>query len=230
MLPLPAFQNPDLLLQALTHSSYAREHAGVPDYERLEFLGDSIIEFVVRDLLYARHPNATEGELSQRSDRLVDQASLANLAVQLALPNRIRLGAGAQRERHNPSVQADVFEALIGAYRLDRGVEATYGYLVSLFSPLIEQSADVASLDPVSQLQEYVQSQPGLSMPVYQVLEETGPDHAPCFTVAVLIGGQVYGTGSGNSKRIARKRAAAATLKQITASYQGLGSPPGPEN
>jgi ribonuclease-3 len=229
LLPLPVFQNPDLLLQALTHSSYAREHSGTADYERLEFLGDSVIEFVVRDLLYARYPNASEGELSQRSDRLVDQASLANLAVQLGLPDRIRLGVGAQRERHNPSLQADVFEAMVGAYRLDGGLEATYTYLVSLFTPLLAIAANGASLDPVSQLQEYVQSQPGLSLPTYQVLEETGPDHAPCFTVAVLIGGQVYGTGYGSSKRVARKRAAAATLRQLGSAYQ-LGPTPGADN
>ncbi|MBU6228638.1 MAG: ribonuclease III [Cyanobacteria bacterium REEB459] len=215
MLSLPVFQNPDLLLQALTHSSYARQHPGTADYERLEFLGDSIIELVVRDLLYARHPNAPEGELSQRSDRLVNQACLADLAVQLGLPDRLRLGVGAQRERQNPSLQADVFEAVIGAYRLDAGLESTYTYLVALFTPLLEESWDVVSLDPVSQLQEYLQSRPGLPMPSYQVLGETGPDHAPCFTVAVLIDGQVYGVGRGGSKRIARKRAALATLKQM---------------
>ncbi|MGB3201808.1 MAG: ribonuclease III [Nodosilinea sp.] len=214
---LPTFQNLALLRQALTHSSYANEHPSEgPDYERLEFLGDSVLEFVVRDLLFARYPTMTEGEMSKRADQLVDESYLAGLAVEFGLPAQIRLGAGAQHERHNPSVQADVFEAVIGAYRLDAGMTASFGYVESIFSPLIDRATNLPSTDPVTEFQEYVQAHRGSKLPEYRVLNESGPDHAKVFTLEVWVDETRYGKGKGSSKKEAKKNAALDALERLT--------------
>ncbi|MGF1567753.1 MAG: ribonuclease III [Nodosilinea sp.] len=215
MLALPIFQNQALLLQALTHSSYVNEHPGTTDYERLEFLGDSVLEFVVRDLLFTRYPTMAEGDLSKRSDYLVDEASLAALAVQLGIPPRLRLGSGAQHERHNPSVQADAFEAVIGAYRLDAGLEAVYAYVEAIFSPRVDQARELAANDPVSDFQVYALAHFGSTVPTYRLLEESGPDHAKRFKLAVCVGETLYGVGQGHSKKEARKQAAMDALRKL---------------
>ena len=216
---LPTFQNLALLRQALTHSSYANEHPEEgPDYERLEFLGDSVIEFVVRDLLFARYPTMDEGEMSQRCDRMVDEPALAALAVQLGLPGQIRLGSGSQLERHNPSVQADVLEAVVGAYRLDAGLSATYRYVDSMFSPLVERALEIPAIDPVTTFQEYVQASarlPEPRLPDYRLVAEGGPDHAKHFTIEVYVGETCYGVGQGRSKKEARRHAAIDALRRL---------------
>ena len=211
---LPNFKNKKLLQQALTHSSYAREN-GTIDNERLEFLGDSIIEFVVRTLLFTQYPKMDEGEMSKRSDLIVDQSQLADLSVKLGLPERLRLGSGSQQERDNPSVQSDAFEALIGAYFLDSGINAVYDYAQALFSPLIIQSLSLTPTDPVSAFQEYVQANFGGQLPDYRGLSAVGPDHAKTFEIAVYIGHEQYGIGRGNSKKEARKQAALAALNHL---------------
>ncbi len=211
---IPDFKNKELLQQALTHSSYAREN-GTTDNERLEFLGDSIIEFVVRFLLFTQYPKMDEGEMSKRSDLIVDQSQLADLSVKLGLPNHLQLGSGSQQERDNPSVQADAFEALIGAYFLDSGINAAYDYAKSLFSPLIAQSINLTPTDPVSAFQEYVQANFAGQLPDYRELSAIGPDHAKTFEIAVYINYERYGTGKGNSKKEARKQAALDALNRL---------------
>lgn len=213
---LPTFQNPALLRQALTHSSYANEHPTEgPDYERLEFLGDSILEFVIRDLLFARYPQMTEGKMSQRADQLVDESRLADLAVQLGIPARMYLGAGAQHERHNPSVQADMFEAVIGAYRLDAGIAAALSYVESMFGPLVDRVLDLPAIGPVSEFQEYVHAHLGPQSPEYRDRGDTGPSHAKEFTVEVVVGTASYGIGQGRSKKEARKNAAIDAMRRL---------------
>jgi ribonuclease III len=213
----PPFQDETLLQQALTHSSYAHEHSGTGDhYERLEFLGDSILEFVVRDLLFSRFPAMAEGEMSKRADVLVDEPCLADLAVQMGIPDRMRLGAGAQHERHNPGVQADMFEAVIGAYRIDAGLDAVYSYVQGIFGPLMDRAMDLPPTDPVSAFQEYVQAATGgASLPEYRVRAATGPDHAKEFTVEVYVGAISYGLGQGHSKKAARRQAAMDALGRL---------------
>ncbi len=213
---LPKFQNEALLRQALTHSSYANEHPGLgPDYERLEFLGDSILEFVVRDLLFAHYPDMDQGDLSKRADVLVDESRLADLAVQLGIPARIHLGVGAQAERNNPSVQADVFEAVIGAYHLDAGIPAAYAYVKSIFESLVDRVHDLWVTDPVTALQEFVQAHWGGTLPSYVEVERSGPDHAKIFVYEAQVAGKSYGTGQGNSIKEARKQAAIAALRKL---------------
>lgn len=214
---LPDFRNEAWLRQALTHSSYVYEHPHQgPDNERLEFLGDSILEFGVRDLMFARYPTMTEGEMSKLIDRIVDQSCLAKLAVQLKIPQLLRLNSGSQYEQDNPSVQADAFEAVIGAYRLDSGIQAAYEYVVSIFEPFVEQALELPPTDPVSALQELVQAS-GQQLPEYRVVKATGPDHAKTFTIVVYIGGQHYGSGQGRSKKEARRNAATEAIKRLQA-------------
>jgi len=213
---LPTFQNLALLRQALTHSSYANEHPTEgPDYERLEFLGDSILEFVVRDLLLARYPRISVGEMSRRCDRLVDEPCLAKLAVEIGIPAHMRLGAGAQHERNNPSVQADMFEAVIGAYRLDAGIAAAHSYVEAVFWPLVDRVLELQVIDPVTQLQEYVQAHLGGALPDYVEKARLGPDHAKMFVLEVRIGGTSYGVGQGRSIKDARKNAASEALRRL---------------
>ncbi|MGF1520412.1 MAG: ribonuclease III [Nodosilinea sp.] len=213
---LPTFQNPALLRQALTHSSYANEHPSEgSDYERLEFLGDSILEFVVRDLLFARYPQINVGEMSRRGDRLVDEPCLAKLAVDMGIPNHMRLGAGAQHERSNPSVQADMFEAVIGAYRLDSGIAAAYSYVEGIFNPLVKNVLKLQIIDPVTELQEYVQAHMGGVLPGYIEKDRLGPDHAKLFVLEVWVGGTSYGLGQGRSIKEARKNAAIEALRRL---------------
>jgi ribonuclease-3 len=213
---LPTFKNEALLWQALTHSSYANEHPKEgPDYERLEFLGDSILEFVVRDLLVARYLDMDQGDLSKRADVLVDESRLAELAVQLNIPPQIRLGVGAQSERNNPSVQADVFEAVIGAYYLDAGITAAYAYVKAIFQPLVDRVHELSVTDPVTELQEFAQAKRGGSLPHYVEVERIGPDHARVFVFEVRVAGESYGVGRGSSIKEARKNAAIAALRKL---------------
>lgn len=213
---LPTFQNPALLRQALTHSSYVNEHPSQgPDYERLEFLGDSILEFVVRDLLFAHYPTMAEGTMSQRADQLVDESRLATLAVQLGIPAQMHLGAGAQHERYNPSVQADMFEAVIGAYRLDAGIAAVFSYVEAMFGPLVDRVLDLPAIDPVSEFQEYVHAHLGPQSPEYRDRGDTGPSHAKEFTIEVVVGETSYGIGQGRSKKEARRNAALEALRRL---------------
>jgi len=170
---------------------------------------------VVRDLLFTRFPTMAEGEMSKRGDRLVDETCLASLAVKLDIPPNLRLGSGAQHERHNPSVQADALEAVIGAYRLDAGFTAVYDYVAAIFGPLVEQAMDLPAIDPVSEFQEYVQAHLSTTPPTYHDRGETGPDHAKVFTVEVWVAGTPYGTGSGRSKKEARKQAAIDALRRL---------------
>ncbi len=214
---LPDFQNEAWLRQALTHSTYVYEYPDQgPDNERLEFLGDSILEFGVRDLMFARYPTMAEGDMSKLIDRIVDESCLARLAVQLRIPELLRLGSGSQYERDNPSVQADAFEAVIGAYRLDSGIQAAYDYVASIFQPIVERALELPPTDPVSALQEVVQAY-SQQLPEYRDVDATGPDHAKTFKIAVYIGGQHYGSGQGRSKKEARKNAAATAIQRLKA-------------
>jgi len=213
---LPPFHNPTLLQQALTHSSFLQDdpRAG-PDYERLEFLGDSVVEYVVRDLMIARFPDLSVGDLSKRCDALTDEASLAALAVELGLVPLLRLGHGSRNQQNNPSIHADSFEAVVGAYCLDSGMQAAYGFVAALFTPLLDQVPAQALTNPISTLQEYVQAQAEGALPEYRLQREFGPDHDKGFEFAVYINQQIYGVGQGHSKKEAKKQAALEALRRL---------------
>jgi ribonuclease-3 len=218
---LPTFHNPQLWETACTHRSYFNEHPEVEaDNERLEFLGDAVLGFLVGQLLYQQYPQMREGELSRLRSRLVNnEHQLAQFALSLNLDQHLRLGKGAEKEgtRQNPEVLSDTLEAVIGAYFLDSGIEAVQAFIEPLFSAIAQEVTATSELDQnyKGQLQEWALAYFGL-IPRYFLRQETGADHAKEFTVEVQIGNQVYGVGVGESKKAAEKRAAQAALQVRT--------------
>ncbi|MDR9402916.1 MAG: ribonuclease III [Halothece sp. Uz-M2-17] len=215
---LPDFKDCQLWETACTHRSYFNEHPEVPeDNERLEFLGDAVLGFLVGKLLYQKYPQMREGELSRLRSRLVNnEHQLAEFALSLNLDQHLRLGKGAEKEgtRQNPDVLSDTLEAVIGAYFLDAGIDAVEQFIEPLFSAIAEQVTATSELDQnyKGQLQEWALAYCGL-IPRYFIRQETGADHAKEFTVEVRIGSEVYGVGVGESKKSAEKRAAKAALE-----------------
>jgi ribonuclease-3 len=210
----------DLLEQALVHASYLHEHPGAAagHNERLEFLGDAVVNLVVSEAVYTRHPNDDEGLLSARRAAIVSTGGLARLANRIGLGEELRLGEGeAQRGgRRRPSLLASAFEALTGALYLDLGFGPTRDWLLTLLEPdltAVDLPASVLK-SPKSRLQEYTQRRSGVR-PVYRLVEATGPDHEKVFRVVVEIDGQVLGTGSGRSRREAETMAAEAALETL---------------
>jgi ribonuclease III len=209
------FNNNLLLSRALTHRSYLNEHNdAVEDNERLEFLGDAILDFIVGAWLYNRYPEMPEGDLTRMRSSLVYTEQLANFARKIELGRAMRLGRGESQAggRERPALLCDTFEALIGAIYLDRDIEAVKSFI----SPMLKEAADEilsnhSIEDPKSLFQEWAQSQ-GYQAPYYVTRGSVGPDHSKIFEVDVVVNGQVYGTGSGTSKQAAAKSAARDAL------------------
>lgn len=225
MLLLPPIQNTDLRRQALTHRSYAYEHPTEGEHnERLEFLGDAVLGFVVGKLLYQTYPNLSEAQLTRLRAALVDEPQLAKYAQYIGLGSQMRLGKGAEKEggRQNPSLLSDTFEAVIGAYFLESGIEAAQAYLEPLVLPVAAQKVaqaptrqkSLSFVDPKNQLQQWALEQCG-EHPRYFIIAETGPDHEKSFTAEVRIQNKVYGTGCDRRKQEAEKRAAEAALQDL---------------
>ncbi len=221
---LPKITNQSLLELALTHRSYANEHPEVAGHnERLEFLGDAVLGFLVGELLYRLYPSMTEAELTRLRSRLVDEHQLGKLGSLMNLGSLMRLGKGAEKDngRANPSLLNDTFEAMIGAYFLDRGIEAVAAYVQPLFTSLAEQlvseqshSQTTTFIDSKNQFQQWALAN-YQEAPTYKIIQESGPDHAKEFTAQVLVKGVVYGTGKGKRKQEAQKAAAKAALGQL---------------
>lgn len=220
------FKDTRILKRAVTHSSYANEKK-VEDNERLEFLGDAVLELVVSEALVARYPNAREGQLSRLRSRIVNGRSLARLATELDLGRDLRLGKGEESSggRERSGNLADAMEAVLGAVYLDGGFEAAREvagrWLESGLRDLEEvggtaprDKVDLRWRDARSDLQEKIQRIHKVT-PRYEVVGEQGPSHAPTFTVQVLVGDDVVGTGTGSSKREASRCAAEAALDGI---------------
>jgi len=216
---LPAFNTPALLQCALTHTSYANEHPEehIPDNERLEFLGDAVLDFVAAAWLFEQFPEFDEGRLTSTRAALVRVSTLAGFARQIGLPDQLRLGKGeidtGGREREN--ILGDTFEAVIGALYLDQGIEAVHRLLVPLFeqaTPAILQAR--LDRDAKSRLQEWSQGVLGIT-PRYQIVAAEGPDHARVFTAEVRLGDVVAGVGRGPSKQLAEQSAAQDALAQV---------------
>lgn len=206
----------DLLEQALVHTSYQHEHPdAVPAHnERLEFLGDSVVNLAISEALYARHPLDDEGMLSARRAAIVSAPGLARLAGRVDLGAWLLLGEGeaARSGRRRPSLLASSFEALVGALYLDLGFTATRDWLVTLAAPEIEADLPLGTLkSPKSRLQELTQQRGG-RRPTYRIVEATGPDHAKLFRMEVLVDDAVVGVGEGASRRAAETAAAEAAL------------------
>ena len=230
---LPEFKDQELLKRALTHTSYANEHTtydgtNMEDNERLEFLGDAILDFIAAKWLYHRFPDLDEGRLTSLRAALVRASTLAQFAESIQLSDYLLLGKGEAESggRHRANILSDAFEALMGALYLDQGFDAVCAY----FEQMIESIAPVVlnenlDRDAKSQLQEW--SQANLSItPRYKLVSTEGPDHAKTFTVEVWIGDRVAAVGVGSSKQVAEQAAARTALNSFTAVEQS----PAPES
>lgn len=213
------FNDESLLIEALTHSSYANEAAEPVqfDNERLEFLGDAVLGLVSAELLFSQLPDAPEGDLTILRAALVRREALADLARKLRLGEALRMSAGEIKTggRSRKNMLGDAFEALIGAIYLDRGVEAVRAFVNPMLLALIEQTLQEQNqVDARSRFHYRIESEHG-STPTYRVIAETGPEHAREYTVEVLVKGGVWGVGSGHSKQAASKAAAAQALARM---------------
>jgi ribonuclease-3 len=209
------FKNIDYLQTAITHSSFLNEKAGKGEkcYERLEFLGDSVLGMLTADMLFHAFEKMPEGELTRRRAMLVCEASLASAAISLEIGDFMRLGRGEDGSggRGRVSILADMLEAVIAAIYLDGGIEAVRHFtIVKVFSALSE----VEITDYKSALQEKVQAANSGTI-AYQLIGESGPDHDKRFTVEVLVGEKAMGQGIGVSKKEAEQAAAREALKII---------------
>jgi len=212
------FQDYLLLSRALTHRSYLNEHPeALEDNERLEFLGDAVLDFVVGAWLYNQYPEMPEGDLTRLRSALVYTDQLAFFARQINLGHAMRLGHGEIQAGGNDrtALLCDCFEAMIGALFLDQGIAAVQRFI----SPLLVIAAEDALVnnkteDPKSLFQEWVQAQ-GFSAPMYVTRSNSGPDHSKIFEVDVVVNETIYGTGTGPSKQIATKSAARDALRRL---------------
>jgi ribonuclease III len=207
------FGNPELARQALTHRSF-----GAPHNERLEFLGDSLLNCTVATLLYERFPQLPEGDLSRLRAALVNQASLSEVAVQMGLGERLRLGEGELKSGgfRRPSILADSLEALLGAVFLDAGFEATRSAVAHLFAGKLENAGNKpVDKDPKTALQEHLQGR-GLALPRYAVQKTEGEAHDQTFTVECRVDDLgLVASGRGASRRAAEQAAAEGVLAQL---------------
>lgn len=221
-LTLPPFKNQALLNQALTHRSYINEHPNAADHnERLEFLGDAVLNFLSGEFLFKRYPHKPEGELTALRSALVDETQLAQFAIALAInqPGIMRLGRGAERDggRQNPNLLSSVFEAVIGAYFLDSDsdIEKVRSYVLTLFEAVVDDLViTTPNVNFKSRFQEWALAHVGEN-PQYRLISQNGPDHNRQFTSEVQVAGQPYGMGTGRKKQDAEKAAAKAALEKL---------------
>lgn len=210
------FSNLHLLRRALTHRSFVNENPdALEDNERLEFLGDAVLDFIVGAWVFNRFPEMPEGELTKMRSALVKNDQLAVFARRLDLGRALRLGRGEHSSggQRRDGLLGSVFEALIGALYLDSGISAVEAFM----TPLLEEARETILNklhDSKSQLQEWAQGQK-LGTPRYKVTAASGPDHAKEFEVEVEIGGKAYGRGRGSSKHAAEQAAALDALKNL---------------
>lgn len=218
MVDIPKFKNRKLFDQAFTHRSYLNEtKEQLSSNERLEFLGDSILSFVVSNYLYRKYPEFNEGTLTNIRSLLVNTKSLAAISKELKFGELLKLSKGEEISmgRQNQSLLADVFESFIGALYLDRGIDTVVSFLDKV---LLNKTEDIVKnksfKDPKSLLQEYVQSRKQAS-PVYKVLSEYGPAHNKKFKIGAFVKGVLMGEGIGKSKREAEEKAAEKALELL---------------
>jgi ribonuclease III len=212
-----AFSTREFAATALVHKSYCNEkkHETVKDNERLEFLGDAVVDLLVGEALMERHPLASEGELSKLRASLVNEEGLANVARKIALGELLLLGKGEENTngRDKSSVLADAFEAVLGALFLENGIAAARHVIHTVFGDVLSESV-VGNKDFKSILQEAVQSRFKLT-PKYRVIGESGPEHEKQFEVEVLLGHDPYARSIGKSKKEAEQSAAKETLAML---------------
>ncbi|MCA1023036.1 ribonuclease III [Halobacillus litoralis] len=217
-----SFQNISLLEQAFTHSSYVNEHRKTDreDNERLEFLGDAVLELGVSQYLYREFPDMAEGELTKFRASIVCEASLVEFANELNFQDLILLGKGEELTggRNRPALLADVFEAFIGALYLDQGYEAVIQFLKTYVYPRVQKGAFSHAMDYKSQLQEFIQRDKNSKIE-YEIVEERGPAHSREFIAHVRIQDDIGGIGVGRTKKEAEQKAAQQALENQGARF-----------
>ncbi|MBI3994693.1 MAG: ribonuclease III [Nitrospirae bacterium] len=218
-----AFQKPDLLREALTHKSYLNEmrasekDRAAQDNERLEFLGDAVLDLAISEHLIAIYPLSTEGDLSKMKARIVSEVTLARVAKRLSVGEFLLLGRGEERTRgrEKPSLLADALEAVIAAVYLDGGFEAARKAILKIFEDEIHRlDRPPEDIDYKTELQECCQREFNV-LPAYRVLRESGPDHQKLFEVKLTIKEEVYGIGRGRSKKEAEQQAAKQAIEKL---------------
>ncbi len=210
------FTDPSLLEAALTHPSYAAEHPTARAYDRLEFLGDAVLGFIVADEVFRAFPAEPEGDLTRRKHSIVSGTSLSAMASALGIEDLLLLGRGAEAggERTRPSVLENALEALVGAVYLDGGLDAARDFVAHVRAAAPDPRSSAAG-DVKSLLQQHTQATLG-TLPTYVIVAARGPAHARMFTAEVRVQDQLVGTGEGASKQAAEKAAAAAALEALT--------------
>ncbi|MGP4080263.1 ribonuclease III [Pseudalkalibacillus sp. R45] len=212
------FGNEKLLFQAFTHSSYVNEHRKRPsdDNERLEFLGDAVLELTISQYLYKKYHNMSEGELTKLRAAIVCEPSLVTFALQLNFGDLVLLGKGEENTggRTRPALLADVFEAFIGALYLDQGLEVVEQFLSKFVYPKINEGAFSHVMDFKSQLQEFIQRENRGTL-LYRIVQESGPAHNREFTSEVYLSSERLGIGHGRSKKESEQHAAREALQYL---------------
>lgn len=212
------FTDLEILRAAVTHSSLVKGKSAKPvraDYDRLEFLGDRVLGLIIAEELFRRFPNADSGQLSRRYNTQVRRETLAEIALEIRLQDYIMMAGdlAASGGRENPAILEDVMEALIAALYLDGGMPAARRFIEEKWWPRFDRK-DASRKDAKSALQEWL-AKHGRGLPVYTVIEETGPDHDRRFTLKVEVEGFPAATGIGSSKRSAEQKAAEHMLKEL---------------
>ena len=210
------FNEPQLLVNALTHPSVDALRGQASAFERLEFLGDRVLGLIVADMIFKRFPNETEGHLARRQAALVRRESLARVARTIGLDKAVILSKSEDEGsgRSNPALLADACEAVLGAVYADGGLDAAAAIIRKHWDPLVAE-AIAPPRDAKTALQEWAQGR-GLPLPSYTVIEQAGLAHEPMFHVSVTVEGEKPADGKGTSKRAAEQAAAAALLDQLT--------------
>jgi len=212
------FNDISLLRQAMTHRSFVNENpgSGGPHNERLEFLGDAVLNLTLSDMLLKKYPDLPEGRLSKIRAGQVNEKKLATLSLKLGLGDYLLIGKGEERTggREKPSLLADTLEAVLGAIYLDGGFNSALVFVDRLFRPQLKMDNDPSTQDYKTLLQEYWQGTLK-TIPTYRVFREEGPDHKKIFFVEVTIQGKVVSTGKGGTKKEAQQKAAEKALVQL---------------
>ncbi|CAM3510948.1 ribonuclease III [Streptococcus sanguinis SK1 = NCTC 7863] len=215
------FSDETLLETAFTHTSYANEHRllKISHNERLEFLGDAVLQLIISEYLYTKYPKRPEGDLSKLRSMIVREESLAGFARDCQFDHFIKLGRGEEKSggRNRDTILGDLFEAFLGALLLDKGVEAVKSFLYQVMIPKVEAGDFERVTDYKTKLQELLQINGDVEI-AYQVVSETGPAHAKNFEVAVLINGRKSGQGQGRSKKLAEQEAAKNAFEKESSS------------
>lgn len=209
------FTHPALLKEALTHPSFTAEH-DVPHYERLEYLGDAVLDLLVSELLFTRFPEEKEGALAKRRAALVCGSTLAEVAVTIGLDQHLQLGGGEEGSggRTNPANLENALEAVLGAIYLDGGIEPARAFVEQYFVPLADVMIEPPK-DAKTQLQEWAQAR-GIPLPAYLLIKQEGPSHNPIFTLEVQVEGHPPVQAKGGTKKVAAQKAAETLLQQLT--------------